>query len=98
MLHSELTSYGRRILDGTGGIRRNSSHLPGPVLVALPQGPEGDPRFARHHGFRNIAAGAEDPAVPLGSHVAGQGDRAAATSRPGARLRLLGISGLWTGD
>src|ERR1035441_4134415 len=98
MLHSELTAYDRRILAGTGDTCRNSSHLPGPILVALPQRPEGDPRFARHDGFRGIAIGAEDPSISLGSHAAGKGDRAAPTSRPGARLRLLGISGLRAGD
>src|SRR5450759_3598761 len=98
MLHSKLTVYDRSILDGTGRTGRNSADFPGLVLVAIPEGPERDPRFARHDGFRGDAAGAEDQAVPLGSHATGKGDRAAPAPRPGARLRLLGISGLWTGD
>src|ERR1035441_6579424 len=98
MLHSKLTAYDRRILAGTGDSCRNSYHLFGPILVALPQGPEGDPRVARHDGFRGISALSEDPAVSLGSHVAGKGDRAAPTPPPGARPTLLGNSGLRAGD
>ena len=91
------TVYDRRILVGTGITCRNSPHFASPLLVAFPQGPERHPRFARHVGFRAVAARAADPPVPVGSHAAGQGDRAAPAARAGARLRFLGISGLRAG-
>ena len=47
--------------------------------------------------FEVSPLGTEDQAVPVGSHAAGEGDRAAPPSRLGARLRVLGFSGLRPG-
>src|SRR6185369_8244397 len=92
------TVYDRRILVGTGNTCSNSPHIVRPVLVAFPQSPECDSGFAHYDRFRVVAAGAEDQAVSMGSHAAGEGDRTATFPRAGPRLRLLGISGLRTGD
>src|SRR5690242_180579 len=90
MLNS-MFRYDRRLVDRANHPRGADAGFLLVIRAAATESSQKNPPVAGDTGLRPAPAGAAAVAVYRGSRVAGQGDRAAAAARVGARLRVLGI-------